>query len=52
MIEDYYGHITPAKNAKRILQGIPGWNTVHNGMHDLRVDNGSQLFVWDGKQYQ
>jgi integrase len=25
MIEDYYGHITPAKNAERILQGIPGW---------------------------
>ena len=28
MIEDYYGHITPAKNAERILQGIPGWETV------------------------
>jgi integrase len=25
MIEDYYGHISPAKNAERILQGIPGW---------------------------
>jgi hypothetical protein len=25
MIEDYYAHITPAKNAERILQGIPGW---------------------------
>jgi integrase len=25
MIEDHYGHITPAKNAERILQGIPGW---------------------------
>ena len=25
MIEDYYGHITPVKNAERILQGIPGW---------------------------
>ncbi|MGI0135070.1 MAG: tyrosine-type recombinase/integrase, partial [Candidatus Micrarchaeaceae archaeon] len=24
MIEDYYGHITPAKNAERILQGVPG----------------------------
>ncbi len=28
MIEDYYGHITPAKNAERILQGIPGWEPV------------------------
>ncbi len=25
MIEDYYGHITPSKNAERILQGISGW---------------------------
>ena len=28
MIEDYYGHITPAKNAERILQGIPGWEPI------------------------
>lgn len=28
MIEDYYGHITPAKNAEQILQGIPGWEPV------------------------
>lgn len=25
MIEDHYGHITPVKNADRILQGLPGW---------------------------
>ena len=25
MIEDHYGHITPSKNAERILQGLPGW---------------------------
>ena len=25
MIEDHYGHITPVKNAERILQGMPGW---------------------------
>jgi integrase len=31
MIEDYYGHITPAKNAERILQGIPGWEPVADG---------------------
>lgn len=31
MIEDYYGHITPAKNAERILQGIPGWEPIANG---------------------
>ena len=28
MIEDYYGHITPAKNAERILQGVPGWEPI------------------------
>ena len=28
MIEDYYGHITPVKNAERILQGIPGWEPI------------------------
>ncbi|HWR53955.1 MAG TPA: site-specific integrase [Bryobacteraceae bacterium] len=28
MIEEYYGHITPAKNAERILQGIPGWEPI------------------------
>lgn len=28
MIEDHYGHITPSKNAERILQGIPGWEPV------------------------
>jgi hypothetical protein len=27
-------------------------DTVHNGMHDFRGDNGSHVFVWDGKQYQ
>ncbi len=31
MIEDYYGHITPAKNAERILQGISGWEPVADG---------------------
>jgi hypothetical protein len=30
MIEDYYGHITPAKNAERILQGIPGWEPAES----------------------
>jgi integrase len=28
MIEDYYGHVTPAKNAERILQGIPEWEPL------------------------
>jgi integrase len=27
MIEDHYGHITPVKNADRILLGLPGWQT-------------------------
>ncbi|MDI1226735.1 MAG: integrase [bacterium] len=28
MIEKHYGHITPAKNADLILQGIPGWEPL------------------------
>lgn len=28
MIQDHYGHITPLKNAERILQGMPGWMTA------------------------
>lgn len=28
MIEKYYGHITPTKNAERILQGVPEWEAV------------------------
>ena len=28
MIEDHYGHITPVKNAARILQGLPGWEPI------------------------
>ena len=28
MIEDHYGHVTPVKNAERILMGLPGWAPV------------------------
>ncbi len=28
MIEDHYGHVTPVKNAERILQGVPGWKPM------------------------
>ena len=28
MIEEHYGHITPVKNADRILQGMPGWEPI------------------------
>jgi integrase len=28
MIEDHYGHINPVKNAERILQGLPGWESI------------------------
>lgn len=30
MIEDHYGHVTPVKNAERILQGLPGWEPIAN----------------------
>jgi hypothetical protein len=28
MIEEHYGHVTPVKNAERILQGLPGWEPI------------------------
>jgi len=28
MIEKHYGHITPVKNAERILQGMPDWEAL------------------------
>lgn len=28
MIEDHYSHITPVKNADKILMGLPGWERV------------------------
>lgn len=28
MIEDHYGHVSPDKNAERILQGLAGWGTA------------------------
>jgi integrase len=28
MIEDHYGHVTPVKNADRILQGMKGWQPI------------------------
>jgi integrase len=28
MIEDHYGHVTPVKNADRILLGLPGWEPI------------------------
>lgn len=34
MIEDYYGHITPAKNAERILQGLSGWEPIAEASGD------------------
>jgi len=38
MIEDHYGHITPVKNAERILQGMPGWEPI---AADAGKENGS-----------
>ena len=28
MIENFYGHVTPVKNADRILSGLPGWEPI------------------------
>jgi integrase len=34
MIEDHYGHITPVKNAERILQGLPGWQPIGQSVRE------------------
>ena len=36
MIEDHYGHITPVKNADRILQGLPGWEPIAAAPQEAR----------------
>ena len=41
MIEDYYRHITPAKSAERILQGIPGWEPIDGSGESSRGVNAS-----------
>jgi hypothetical protein len=28
MSEDHYGHVTPVKNADRILLGLPDWEPI------------------------
>jgi hypothetical protein len=36
MIEDHYGHVTPVKNADRILQGLPGWEPMATSQTETR----------------
>ena len=36
MIEDHYGHVTPVKNAERILQGLPGWEPIGASPQEAR----------------
>jgi hypothetical protein len=36
MIEDHYGHVTPVKNADRILQGLPGWEPIAAAPQEAR----------------
>jgi integrase len=36
MIEDHYGHVTPVKNADRILQGLPGWEPIAAAPQEVR----------------
>ena len=36
MIEDHYGHVTPVKNADRILQGLPGWEPIAPAPQETR----------------
>ncbi|MDI1227945.1 MAG: site-specific integrase [bacterium] len=41
MIEDHYGHITPVKNADRILQGLPGWEPAGSIESATTVNGGA-----------
>ena len=36
MIEDHYGHVTPVKNADRILQCLPGWEPIAAAPQETR----------------
>lgn len=36
MIEDHYGHVTPVKNADRILQGLPAWEPIAPSLEESR----------------
>ena len=40
MIEDHYGHVNPVKNAERILQGLPGWESIIPAPTDLADGEG------------
>ena len=33
MIKEHYGHINPVKDAERILQGLPGWESIASAPH-------------------
>jgi integrase len=35
-IEDHYCHVTPVKNADRILQGLPGWEPIAAAPQETR----------------
>jgi hypothetical protein len=39
MIEKHYGHITPSKNAERILHGIPGWEPIAEASPGAALDS-------------
>ncbi len=36
MIEDHYGHVTPVKNAERILKVMPGWEPIEASPQEVR----------------
>jgi len=38
MIEKHYGHITPSKNAERILHGIPGWEPIAESSDSVNAE--------------
>ncbi len=40
MIEDHYGHVNPVKNTERILQGLPGWESIIPASTDLADGEG------------
>ena len=45
MIEDHYGHVSPVKNAERILQGLPGWEPIVAAPQDREESGGVNAAV-------
>ena len=42
MIEEHYGHVSPVKNANRILHGMSGWQAIPADAEPEAASKGSK----------